>query len=230
MYRVPNWGTYQGYKKRGPPWVKLHVALLRKLEWLKLPLSGKALLPALWIIASESGVDGSLPDDHEVLAHLSGITEPSLSEGLKALISFGFIDSDKSVASSATNPSGEERRGETKGEARDETVAVKTPIYFEPPMPIPPGTRGDEEVDALNAVWAEKRGGLHRYIAECLPVVRAVGLEKTKAALIIYLDGKEPEKFKGSPADFAANYRMYMPKKPEKVVYMTKERLLASQR
>jgi uncharacterized protein YdaU (DUF1376 family) len=89
----------------------------------------------------------------------------------------------------------------------------------EPPMPTPPGVRGDEDVDVLDAVWAIRRGGPHRYIHECLPVVRAIGLERTEAALETYLSAKENEKFKGSPADFAANYRMYLPKASERVVY-----------
>lgn len=100
-----------------------------------------------------------------------------------------------------------------KGDAGNVTV------YVEPPMPIPPGVRDDTDIDRLNAVWSQKRGGDHRYIGECLSVVRAVGLNRAVAALEAYLDAKEGEKFKGSPSDFAANYRMYAKKEPEKVVY-----------
>jgi hypothetical protein len=180
MYRVPKWSDYQGYRKRGPSWVKLHVSLLRKREWLKLPLSGKALLPALWIIASESGVDGSLPNDHEILAHLSGVAEPALSEGINALISFGFIDSDKTVADLATKLSGEERRGEREGERKGDSPAkAKTaPVYVEPPMPSVTTVPSWEA--KAKEIWARHLGGENDYVfADLVPVVRRFGEEKT---------------------------------------------------
>ncbi len=179
--KVPNWSTYQGYKKRGPPWVKLHVALLRKREWLKLPLSGKALLPALWIIASESGVDGSLPNDPDVLSHLSGLTEAQVVEGLDSLISFGFIERDKTVAHHATKLSGEtERETETKGEGEARVLA-----YREPPMPDPTPIPAWES--NAKAVWSKHLGGENDYIyADLVPVVRRFGPAKTLLAWEAY--------------------------------------------
>lgn len=127
-YRVPNWSSYQGYIKRGPPWVKLHVGLLRKREWLKLSLQGKALLPAIWIIASENGVDGSFTDDHEALAHLAGVDQSSLCIGIKALMSFGFIESDGVVATCAIELSGETEERQRRVEGERETAGVSATV------------------------------------------------------------------------------------------------------
>lgn len=131
-YRVPNWASYQGYQKRGPPWVKLHVALLRKREWLKLPIEGKALLAPIWIIASENGTDGTFTDDHEALAHLACLEQSVLCAGIKSLISFGFIERDGVVALCAMESSGETEesrdRVEGEGEARVTRDIVTAPL------------------------------------------------------------------------------------------------------
>lgn len=54
-----NWGQFQHYKDRLPPWIKLHRTLLDNHDYFALtPLAAKAL-PLIWLIASEK--DGSLP-------------------------------------------------------------------------------------------------------------------------------------------------------------------------
>lgn len=57
---IKNWGEFQHYKDRSPPWVKLHRLLLDNRDYYLLsPVAAKAL-PLLWLIASEA--DGALPD------------------------------------------------------------------------------------------------------------------------------------------------------------------------
>jgi hypothetical protein len=58
--RFKNWGKFQHYKQRTPPWIKLHRSLLDDMDYHAMtPLSAK-LLPLAWLLASE--YDGSLPD------------------------------------------------------------------------------------------------------------------------------------------------------------------------
>lgn len=120
-YHIPNWSTYQGYQKRGPKWVKLHVSLLRNRFWPKLSILARATLPALWIVASEQSQDGTFDDDIESLSHLVAMPVEELSRALFELKSFGFIDSDRIVAAHATEPAHqtEKRREETEAEKRD---------------------------------------------------------------------------------------------------------------
>lgn len=121
MFRIPNWREHQGYQKRGPKWVKLHVRLLRNKFWPKMSVLARATLPALWIVAAEQSQDGSLDDDTESLAHLIAMPENDLVSAIIELKSFGFIESDKTVACLAEESSQqtereretEERRGET---------------------------------------------------------------------------------------------------------------------
>ena len=98
MFMIPNWREHQGYQRRGPSWVKLHVRLLSNKAWPRLSILARATLPALWIVASEQSQDGSFDDDTESLAHLLSMSHFELSSAIVELKSFGFIDSDKSVA------------------------------------------------------------------------------------------------------------------------------------
>jgi hypothetical protein len=52
VFKVKNWKTCQHYKKRNPPWIKLHRSTLDDLDFLKLPVASKALAPYLWLLAS----------------------------------------------------------------------------------------------------------------------------------------------------------------------------------
>ena len=53
--RPKNWNEFQHYRRRSPPWVKLHKRLLDDFEFQSLPLASKALAPMLWLLASEDG-------------------------------------------------------------------------------------------------------------------------------------------------------------------------------
>jgi hypothetical protein len=65
---VPNgWQDFQHYKKRSPPWIKLHHKLLDNYEFQRLHVASKALAPMLWLIASEDK-DGIIDADIDVLA------------------------------------------------------------------------------------------------------------------------------------------------------------------
>ncbi len=203
--RIPKWEKFQHYKHRKPPWIRLYRELLEDPAWVHQSDAAKALLCELWMVASDTQ-DGSLPAI-EALAWRLRRSEADIRLALAA-ISPKFLDgASGALADCKQDATSEERRVTEQRRAEPQR-------YIEPPMPIPPGIRDDTDIDRLNAVWSQKRGGDHRYIGECLSVVRAIGLGKAVAALERYLDAKESEKFKGSPSDFAANYRMYISAPP----------------
>lgn len=91
MKLIPkNWTTFQHYKDRNPPWIKLHRDLLIDKEFMRLPLASKALAPLLWLLASES-VSGVFDADFDELEFRLRISQKELSEGLKPLIYNGFF-------------------------------------------------------------------------------------------------------------------------------------------
>lgn len=53
MKLVPkNWTSFQHYKDRAPPWIRLHRGLLDDYEFQCLPVASRALAPMLWLLAS----------------------------------------------------------------------------------------------------------------------------------------------------------------------------------
>jgi len=58
-YKVKNWGKFQHFKDRRPPWIKLYRDLLDDLDWFELDAVSSKNLINLWLIASE--YEGKLP-------------------------------------------------------------------------------------------------------------------------------------------------------------------------
>jgi hypothetical protein len=174
---VKNWTKYQGYTKRGPAWVKLYASLLNDPGWISLPVESRALLPALWLVASGQSTAGSLPADVRVLAILTHVAETEIQGGLPALISFGFLQCDGCVAGLATVVSGEKRREEESRDREETEQSAAEPRLASSradatrelskagadveAMASSKGRNPDREeyVREVWAAWCEKRGG-----------------------------------------------------------------------
>jgi hypothetical protein len=83
---IKDWGKFQHYKDRNPPWIKLHAAVQDNYEFHGLPDASKAHLVGLWILASKLG--NKVPADPQWIAARIGATEPV---DLEALVVAGFI-------------------------------------------------------------------------------------------------------------------------------------------
>src|SRR5260370_40959398 len=57
--RPRQWATFQHYKGRRPPWIKLRRALLEQPQWHWLPDASKALAPMLWLLAGHREQGGT---------------------------------------------------------------------------------------------------------------------------------------------------------------------------
>ncbi len=63
MFTVKNWDSFQHYKSKNgekPFWIKLYLSILDDYEFQNLPVECRALLPMLWLLASET--NGVLKD------------------------------------------------------------------------------------------------------------------------------------------------------------------------
>ena len=143
MLIVPkNWASFQHYKDRNPPWIKLHKDLLDDRAFQRLPIASRALAPMLWLLASESK-DGSFKGSVEELAFRLRTSEKEIDAGLKPLIANGFflpvqdasnaLADDKQVAPESCSETEAER--ETKTEAKREG-AVALLLSKEIPEPL----------------------------------------------------------------------------------------------
>lgn len=116
VVRVPNWETFQHYKDRSPPWIKLHRQLLTKRQWHHLSGDAAKLLVELWLVASESE-DGTIPMSTEDLGWRQRRDTPSVAALLLELEREGFLDLSIHDAGAVLAVCGrdaipEERRGE----------------------------------------------------------------------------------------------------------------------
>jgi hypothetical protein len=90
ILRIKNWSSFQHYKERNPPWIKLHKSLLDDYEYQSLPIASKALAPMLWLLASENK-EGVINASDEKLAFRLRMAVHEFNEALKPLIDSGFV-------------------------------------------------------------------------------------------------------------------------------------------
>jgi hypothetical protein len=91
MKLIPkNWNTFQHYRDRCPPWIKLHRELLNDKEFMCLPLASKAIAPLLWLLAAESK-NGEFDASIDELSFRLRMTNKEIESGLNPLINKGFF-------------------------------------------------------------------------------------------------------------------------------------------
>jgi len=120
-FKVKDWESHQHYKKRTPPWIKLHRGLLDDHHFHCLPVASKALAPMLWLLASES--EGVVDVSPEFLSFRFRMSEPEVVDAVNPLISRGWItpidDASKALAKRLHDATLEtETEGETEGETK----------------------------------------------------------------------------------------------------------------
>lgn len=118
-----NWQTFQHYKDRCPPWIKLHRDLLNDRRYMCLPTASKALAPLLWLLASETK-EGIFNASYEELEFRLRMPLKEIKTGLEALIGVGFfivVDADASnVLAGCLQDAIPETETETEAEAEAE--------------------------------------------------------------------------------------------------------------
>jgi hypothetical protein len=134
MKLVPkNWTTFQHYKDRCPPWIKLHRDLLNDRQYALLPIASKALAPLLWLLASESK-DGSFDASSEELAFRLHIASKDIDAGLKPLIDKGFFLDASTMLAPCLQVAIPERERETEreGEQKTQSRGTRLPADWKP--------------------------------------------------------------------------------------------------
>lgn len=94
---VKNWRDHQHYKKRSPPWIKLHRAVIEDYAFATLKDKTKAHLMLIWVLAA--GTEGRIPNDPKFIASKISAAEPV---DLDAMIEAGFLiaDGEEALATS----------------------------------------------------------------------------------------------------------------------------------
>lgn len=94
MLRIKNWSSMQSYKDRRPPWIRLHKTLLDDFEFHSMSVNARALLPMLWLLASEDEdpVSGLLRDGYEKIAFRLRMQKKDVESGISECVNSGFIE------------------------------------------------------------------------------------------------------------------------------------------
>lgn len=100
---VKNWRDHQHYKKRSPPWIKLHRAITEDYAFAALKDKTKAHLILIWILAA--GSEGKIPHDPAFIAKRINAAE---SVNIEEMIAAGFLIPD-GVDDSPPAPNGANR-------------------------------------------------------------------------------------------------------------------------
>jgi len=63
--RIVNWGTFQHYKDRNPPWIKLHRDMITSRTWVTADDASRVLVIACMVLAAET--NNKIPFDAEFI-------------------------------------------------------------------------------------------------------------------------------------------------------------------
>lgn len=98
-YRITEWSTYQHYKDRNPPWIKLHREMMTSRTWVSLDDSGRVLAVACMMLAAATG--NKIPADASYVRRVAYLnSDPDFAP----LLSIGFVEliDENSKTASAT--------------------------------------------------------------------------------------------------------------------------------
>ena len=127
MIRIKNWGTFQHYKNRRPPWIRLYRDLLDDPDFEELDGELVKTLIKLWLSVSDFSVDGTLPAI-ERLALRMHIASTLLASRLVQLKQWLECDDSELLAycKQVARPEGEQIRADqsrSEGETERESPA-----------------------------------------------------------------------------------------------------------
>ena len=89
-YRIVKWHQYQHYKNRRPPWIKLHVDIIRNETWIMLDDASKLLAICCMIAAAmDNANDGTFTAEPAFFQKLMYLEK---QPNFKPLVSIGFIE------------------------------------------------------------------------------------------------------------------------------------------
>jgi len=161
--RPRNWGDFQHYKDRSPPWIRLHRCLLDDFDFQRLPVASRALAPMLWLLAAESKdpKTGEIDASADRLAFRLRMTEREVVEALKPLITGRFFEVVQD-ASDALADSYQVAVPEAEAETEGETEKALVPADAATPPKVDKSERlaavTRDAVAAYNESLAKPRG------------------------------------------------------------------------
>jgi hypothetical protein len=98
MMRIKNWNTFQHFKDRRPPWIKLHRDILDRRDINAISDRSFRVLVCLWLLASEDKrLEGNLPCVEDIAFRVR-LPEKHIKESLQELTHFIEQGDDKTIS------------------------------------------------------------------------------------------------------------------------------------
>ena len=120
VFRIKDWGKFQHFKDRTPPWVKLYRDILDDPDWHELDGQSAKVLTMLWLIASEDETHfGILPCTRKLAFRLR--LEESKVKQILDKLSHWLIQDDINTISERYQVDAPETETETERETKKET-------------------------------------------------------------------------------------------------------------
>lgn len=120
--KIKNWNTFQHFKDRRPPWIKLHREILDQRDINMISDRSFRVLVGLWLLASEDEhMEGRLPEIDDICFRLR-MGKPCIIKALKELEPFLYQNDIKVISKQYQDdvPETEERqRTETYKKEKD---------------------------------------------------------------------------------------------------------------
>ena len=90
---IANWKSFQSYKDRRPPWIRLNKELLDNYEFQSMSANARALLPMIWLIASEDEdpKSGCVSGSYESVAFRLRSNIKDVKAGIEEIVKAGFV-------------------------------------------------------------------------------------------------------------------------------------------
>lgn len=124
--KIRNWGKFQHFKDRRPPWIKLHRDILDQRDIMMISACSFRLLTCLWLLASEDeSMEGNLPSIPDISFRLR-MPEKEITQCLKELMLWVEQD-DNELISTRYQDGSPETETETYKEETEKSVAQVKP-------------------------------------------------------------------------------------------------------
>ena len=168
-YAVKNWEEHQHFTRRRPTWIKLHHELLNDRKFQSLPVASRALLPMVWLLASEFAEGVINVEDTDIAFRVHWPID-AFHEAFKSLIDRGFIINRNEQNQLTRNfpQSQSQSQSQREKERTDKTLSSAPVDLFEQDIKPEP-TKAEIRAQAAAAAQAEITEAVAAYNALAKP-------------------------------------------------------------
>lgn len=106
MIKIINWSSYQSYKDRKPPWIRLHRSLIDNYEFQLMSSEARALLPMLWLLACEHDdpTSGIIDSSIQKISFRLRLSTETVTNALQEIEEAKFIELNQQCIEPVTKP------------------------------------------------------------------------------------------------------------------------------